>query len=60
MSNLEIEQPSGFKVTDEAALNAIKRAGPFAPLPTTYAADYIDIQFTFVINVYGELDLGGG
>ena len=60
VSNLKIEQPSGFKVTDEAALNAIKRAGPFAPLPTTYAADYIDIQFTFAINVYGELDLGGG
>ena len=60
VSNLGIEQPSGFRVTDEAALNAIKRAGPFAPLPTTYAANYIDIQFTFVINVYGELDLGGG
>ncbi len=60
VSNLEIAQPSGFRVTDEAALKAIKRAGPFAPLPTTYTADYIDIQFTFVINVYGELDLGGG
>ena len=60
VSNLEIEQPSGFSVTDEAALKAIKRAAPFAPLPTTYTPNYINIQFTFIINVYGELDFGGG
>ncbi|WP_174709044.1 energy transducer TonB [Nostoc sp. TCL240-02] len=57
VSNLNIVQTSGFNVTDEVALNAIQRAAPFAPLPTGYTKNYIDIEFTFSINVYGELNL---
>lgn len=57
VSNLNIAQTSGFSVTDEVALNAIQRAAPFAPLPTGYPKNQIDIEFTFDINVYGELNL---
>ncbi|AVH64115.1 energy transducer TonB [Nostoc sp. 'Peltigera membranacea cyanobiont' N6] len=57
VSNLNIVQTSGFNVTDEVALNAIQRSAPFAPLPTGYTKNYIDIEFTFSINVYGELNL---
>ncbi|WP_026732578.1 energy transducer TonB [Fischerella sp. PCC 9605] len=57
VSSLQIAQSSGFSVTDEAALNAIQRSAPFAPLPAGYKSDYIHIQFTFDINVYGELNL---
>ncbi|MBN3926353.1 TonB family protein [Nostoc sp. NMS4] len=57
VSNLNILQTSGFHVTDEVALNAIQRAAPFAPLPTGYPKKYINIEFTFDINVYGELNL---
>ncbi|MBW4458132.1 MAG: TonB family protein [Nostoc indistinguendum CM1-VF10] len=57
VSNLNIVQTSGFNVTDQVALNAIQRAAPFAPLPTGYTKNYIDIEFTFSINVYGELNL---
>ncbi|WP_340089186.1 TonB family protein [Nostoc punctiforme] len=57
VNNLNIVQTSGFRVTDEVALNAIQRAAPFAPLPTGYPKNYIDIEFTFDINVYGELNL---
>ncbi|MEH1940877.1 MAG: TonB family protein [Nostoc sp.] len=57
VSNLNIVQTSGFNVTDEIALNAIQRAAPFAPLPTGYPKNRIDIEFTFDINVYGELNL---
>ncbi|WP_375498245.1 TonB family protein [uncultured Nostoc sp.] len=57
VSNLNIAQTSGFSVTDEVALNAIQRAAPFAPLPTEYPNNQIDIEFTFDINVYGELNL---
>ncbi|MEH2040168.1 TonB family protein [Nostoc sp.] len=57
VSNLNIVQTSGFNVTDEVALNAIQRAAPFAPLPIGYTKNYIDIEFTFSINVYGELNL---
>ncbi|MEH2071903.1 MAG: TonB family protein [Nostoc sp.] len=59
LSNLELAETSGFSVTDRAAINAIQRAAPFAPLPTGYPNNYIQIQFTFNINVYGELNLSG-
>ncbi|MEH1822029.1 MAG: energy transducer TonB, partial [Nostoc sp.] len=57
VNNLNIVQTSGFRVTDEVAMNAIQRAAPFAPLPTGYRKNYIDIEFTFDINVFGELNL---
>ncbi|MDZ7962417.1 MAG: TonB family protein [Aulosira sp. DedQUE10] len=59
LSNLQLAKTSGFSITDQAALNAIQRAAPFAPLPTGYPNKYIHIQFTFDINVYGELNLSG-
>jgi len=59
LSNLQLAQTSGFSVTDQAALNAIERSAPFAPLPTGYPSNHIHIQFTFDINVYGELNLSG-
>ncbi|MEH2239906.1 energy transducer TonB family protein [Nostoc sp.] len=59
LSNLQLAQTSGFSVTDQAALNAIQRSAPFAPLPTGYTSNYIHIQFTFDINVYGQLNLSG-
>ncbi|NMG06881.1 TonB family protein [Brasilonema sp. UFV-L1] len=58
VSNLRVAQSSGFSTTDEAALSAVKRAAPFAPFPTAYTENYINIQFTFNINVYGQLELG--
>ncbi|MBW4592546.1 MAG: TonB family protein [Brasilonema angustatum HA4187-MV1] len=57
VSDLHVAQSSGFGMTDEAALNAINRAVPFAPFPTEYPQNYINIQFTFNINVYGQLEL---
>lgn len=60
VSNLHIARPSGHSATDEAALSAVKRAAPFAPLPTAYTQDQINIQFTFDINAYGDLELRRG
>ncbi|MEH2057604.1 MAG: TonB family protein [Nostoc sp.] len=57
VNNLNIVQTSGSRVTDEVAMNAIQRSAPFAPLPTGYRKNYIDIEFTFSINVYGQLNL---
>ncbi|MEH1828804.1 MAG: TonB family protein [Nostoc sp.] len=57
VNNLNIVQTSGFRVTDEVAMNAIQRVALFAPLPTGYRKNYIDIEFTFDINVFGELNL---
>ena len=60
ISQVRVAQPSGFSVTDQAALNAVQRAAPFAPLPPEYTDNYIQIRFTFNINVSGELELWGG
>ena len=55
---LRVVRPSGSSVTDSAALGAISRAAPFAPLPSGYSENYINIRFTFNINVSGQLELG--
>ncbi|ARV61103.1 hypothetical protein BZZ01_22995 [Nostocales cyanobacterium HT-58-2] len=60
VSNLRVAQTSGFNVTDEAALSAVNRAVPFAPFPTAYTENYINITFTFNINIYGNLELRSG
>lgn len=57
VNGLRVVQPSGSSVTDSAALGAVSRAAPFAPLPTGYPRNSINIQFTFNINVSGHLDL---
>ncbi len=57
VSGLRIVRPSGSSITDSAALSAVSRAAPFAPLPTGYPKSYINIRFTFNINVSGQLEL---
>lgn len=36
---------SGSKPWDQAALNAVKRASPFAPLPKDFAAESVEVHF---------------
>ncbi len=47
-----VKQSSGFQNADEAALQAIQKASPFAPLPLLYRGKYIEINFTFNINFF--------
>jgi TonB family protein len=56
---LRLGRTSGSQQTDQAALDAIQRSGPFEPLPAEYAGDQIQINFTFDINVLGELTISG-
>ncbi len=44
---------SGLQNADSAALNAVKLAAPFKPLPPEFKGQSIDIQFTFDYNVFG-------
>jgi TonB family protein len=57
VTNLRIVRPSGSSTTDTAAVGAIRRAAPFAPLPSGFAYNSLKISFTFNINVSGGLDL---
>jgi len=57
VSGLRVISPSRFPMTDQVAVDAIQRASPFEPLPQGYDKERIDIQFTFDINTYGNLNL---
>jgi len=48
---LNIKTPSGDTYIDELAVSAVKKAQPFAPLPTGYRNSYADIILTFDYNI---------
>jgi TonB family protein len=50
---LDLVRSSGNQDTDQAAIDAVKRAAPFDPLPSDYRGTNVDIKFTFDINVFG-------
>jgi TonB family protein len=47
ISDVRILKPSGSTLTDQAELQAIQQAAPFAPLPEGYQAAELDITFNF-------------
>lgn len=47
-----VYKSSGLQEADVAAINAVKLATPFDPLPAGFNGSSIDIQFTFDYNVY--------
>lgn len=48
----KITTSSGNEEMDNAAIKALMRTAPFAPLPENYNNPSIDIQFTFDYNVF--------
>ncbi len=59
LQSMRLARTSGSQQTDDAALTAIQRAAPFLPLPEAYTGSSVTINFTFDINVLGELTVGG-
>lgn len=51
--SLKMHKTSGIPESDQAAIQAVKEAAPFRPLPPEYRGNDIDIQFTFDYNVFG-------
>jgi len=49
VTDLSMRRGSGSSRVDQAALNAIQRAAPFAPLPAGYRPPQLNIEFTFSI-----------
>lgn len=43
---------SGDKEADVSALKAVETSKPFAPLPTSFKNESVDVQFTFDYNVF--------
>lgn len=55
---LSLGRSSGSQQTDDAALAAIQRSAPFEPLPPGFAGSQVQINFTFDINVLGQMSGG--
>ncbi len=47
-----VSKSSGLPNADNAAINAVKLAAPFRPLPVEYKNSSVDIIFTFDYNVF--------
>ena len=47
---------SGNLKTDKAALEAVKLASPFRPLPADFKGESVDVQFILIITLW-ELQL---
>ncbi len=50
MCNLKVTKSSGNPALDEEALQAARKSAPFAPLPTEYKGQNVDISFTLTVN----------
>ncbi|WP_414404979.1 energy transducer TonB [Synechococcus sp. R65.1] len=59
LQSIRLARTSGSQQTDDAALTAIQRAAPFLPLPEAYEGNSVTINFTFDINVLGQLTVDG-
>lgn len=42
----------GARILDEEAINTIKRAGPFAPIPRGTGADFVQMDVSLVFNLH--------
>lgn len=54
VSGIRVDQSSGERRSDEAAMEAVRMSAPFAPLPEAYTAPSVPILFTFDYTVVGD------
>jgi TonB family protein len=47
-----VNESSGDKVMDDAAVEALMKSQPFEPLPKDFSGNSVDIQFSFDYNVH--------
>ncbi len=47
LGDVKLLKSSGFKILDDEAINAIKDAAPFNPIPDRLGVDHLDIYATF-------------
>lgn len=53
VSGLRVVRSSGSFALDQSALDTVSQTSPFDPLPDAYQKDFIKINFTFDLNVFG-------
>jgi TonB family protein len=47
VTNVRVEQTSGFDLFDKAALRAVNQSGPLPPLPAGFDGSYLGVHFEF-------------
>jgi TonB family protein len=47
LSNVRIEEASGFDLFDKAALRAVNQSGPLPPLPAGFDGSWLGVHFEF-------------
>jgi TonB family protein len=47
LTDLKLVEPSGDDTADQAAIQAVRTAAPFAPLPQNASEDVLIVNFTF-------------
>ncbi|HLC26790.1 MAG TPA: energy transducer TonB [bacterium] len=55
LENVELEEPSGYRILDEEAMRAVKMAAPYNPLPDRMHRDRLRIRavFRYIIDNSG-------
>lgn len=54
--SVKVLKSSGVASADETAINAVKLAAPFEPLPADFKGEDINIQFTFDYNAFKKTE----
>ncbi len=53
VNRLRVVRSSGSSSSDQAAMEAVRRAAPFGSLPAGFRGDNVEVTFTFDVNVFG-------
>ncbi len=54
LEDVEVVRTSGYRVLDEAAVQALKEGDPFWPLPEDWGKDSLTITGHFIYSLYGQ------
>lgn len=52
LKRYSVLRSSGSRKMDKSAVEALKKAAPFRPLPEDFKGEYVDVQFDFDYNVW--------
>jgi protein TonB len=52
LNNIKLVRSSGFSILDDEAIQSIKKAAPFSPIPDQYSIDELNIRANFIYEMH--------
>lgn len=52
LKNIKLVRSSGFAILDDEAIQSIKKAAPFSPIPEQYSIDELNIRANFIYEMH--------